>query len=211
MLHLKSVFGAARSGAPCCNIRAFSAGVILTFAIVLAVSMDLINRYRDLAHTDALTRVLNRRGMQAFIRSYQSAQGSGEPTTIILADIDHFKTVNDRFGHHAGDMILADFAQLLQERAGHGSCVARLGGEEFVALLPRTSPEKAIALTEELRREFAARRWHHISANLHLTASFGVTALEQGEPFKSAIARADNYLYQAKQKGRDCLVGDRAA
>ncbi len=186
-------------------------GVILTFSIVLAVSIDLINGYRDMAHTDSLTRVPNRRGLQAFLRSFQLANGSVEPTTIILADIDHFKTVNDRFGHHAGDMVLTDFAQLLQERAGPGGCVARLGGEEFVALLPGTSAAVATTLAEDLRQTFAARRWRQISADLQLTVSFGVTVLEQGEPFKSAIARADSYLYRAKQHGRNRVERDRAA
>ncbi|MEL4072556.1 GGDEF domain-containing protein [Ochrobactrum sp. GPK 3] len=185
--------------------------VILTFAIVLAVSMDVIDRYRDLANTDSLTRVHNRRGMQAFIRSFQLDTMSGEQAAIVLADIDHFKTVNDQYGHHAGDMVLADFAQLLQEQAGHGSCVARLGGEEFVVLLPRTPMKAAITIVEDLRCSFAARRWYHISANLRLTASFGVTVLEHGESFKSAITRADTYLYRAKLEGRDRLVGDKAA
>lgn len=185
--------------------------VILTFSIVLAVSIDLINSYRDMAHTDSLTRVPNRRGLQAFLRSYQLTHSSVGPTTIILADIDHFKTVNDRFGHHAGDMVLADFAQLLQERAGPGSCVARLGGEEFVALLPGTSAKVAATLAEDLRQTFAAKRWRHISVDLQLTVSFGVTVLEHGESFKSAIARADGYLYRAKQQGRNRIVRDRAA
>ena len=186
-------------------------GVMLTFSIVLAVSIDVINGYRDMAHTDSLTRVPNRRGLQAFLRSYQLTRGAVEPMTIILADIDHFKTVNDRFGHHAGDMVLADFAQLLQERAGRGSCVARLGGEEFVALLPGTSAMLAATLAEDLRQTFAARRWRHISVDLQLTVSLGVTVLEHGEPFKSAIARADGYLYRAKQQGRNRIVRDQAA
>lgn len=185
--------------------------VVLTFSIVLAVSIDLINSYRDMAHTDSLTRVPNRRGLQAFLRSYQLTHSSVGPMTIILADIDHFKTVNDRFGHHAGDMVLADFAQLLQERAGPGSCVARLGGEEFVALLPGTSAMVAATLAEDLRQTFAAKRWRHISVDLQLTVSLGVTVLEHGEPFKSAIARADGYLYRAKQQGRNRIVRDRAA
>lgn len=131
--------------------------------------------------------------------------------TIVLADIDHFKMVNDRFGHHAGDMIIVDFAQLLQKWAGRGSCVARLGGEEFAILLPGTSMHIGVTLIEALRLEFASRKWPHISAHLHLTASFGLTTLEQGEPFNSAIARADTNLYKAKQRGRDRLVEDKAA
>lgn len=186
-------------------------GVMMTFAIVVAAGVDAIHHYREMAHTDALTQVRNRRGMQEFISSRHLDQGGREPTTIVLADIDHFKAVNDRFGHHAGDMIIADFAQLLQKMAGRGSCVARLGGEEFAVLLPGTSLHIAVTLIEALRLEFASRKWPHISAHLHLTASFGLTILEQGEPFSSAIVRADGNLYKAKQQGRDRLVEDRAA
>ncbi|WP_176026680.1 GGDEF domain-containing protein [Brucella intermedia] len=186
-------------------------GVLTTFAIVIAAGVDAIHHYRELAHTDPLTQVRNRRGMQAFISSVHLDQGAREPVTIVLADIDHFKMVNDRFGHHAGDLIIADFAQLLQKWAGRGSYVARLGGEEFAVLLPGTSMHIGVTLIEALRLEFASRKWPDISAHLHLTASFGLTTLEHGEPFNSAIARADTNLYKAKQRGRDRLVQDKAA
>lgn len=186
-------------------------GVLTTFSVIIAAGIDAIHHYRELAHTDPLTQVRNRRGMQAFIRSVHLDQGAREPMTIVLADIDHFKAVNDRFGHQAGDMIIAQFAQLLQKWAGRGSCVARLGGEEFAVLLPRTSMYTAVTVIEALRLEFASRKWPHISAHLHLTASFGLTTLEHDEPFSSAIVRADNNLYKAKQLGRDRLVEDRAA
>ncbi len=182
--------------------------IILTFAVMIAVSLDHIEKYRRHAHIDPLTELLNRRGLEAFLASNRGqsfVEGAG---AILLADIDHFKAINDRFGHQFGDKVIADFAAMLNEHATDRGCAARLGGEEFAILLPGVSLDQAITLAERMRRSLEDRRWPQSANNNLVTASFGVTLLGGDEPFPSAITRADELLYRAKQGGRNRVVGD---
>lgn len=182
--------------------------IILTFAVMIAVSLDHIEKYRRHAHIDPLTELLNRRGLEAFLASNRGrsfVEGSG---ALLLADIDHFKTINDRFGHQFGDKVIADFAAMLHDHVTDRGCAARLGGEEFAILVPGVSLDQAFALAERMRRSIEARRWPQSAINCVVTASFGVTLLGGDEPFLSAMSRADELLYRAKHGGRNCVVGD---
>ncbi len=127
---------------------------------------------------------------------------------ILLADIDHFKAINDRFGHQFGDKVIAGFASMLRDHSPDHGCAARLGGEEFAVLLPGVSLDHAIALAERMCLSLEARQWPQNATDCVVTASFGVTLLGGGETFPTAIARADELLYRAKQGGRNCVVGD---
>ncbi|GBD42464.1 putative diguanylate cyclase YedQ [bacterium HR39] len=159
--------------------------------------------YRHLAETDALTGLLSRR---AVLERLQELCGDrrARPLSVILADLDHFKRVNDRFGHAAGDRVLTAFARILREALRGDDLCGRLGGEEFLLVLPRTGPEAAAGVA---RRICGWLRTHLAAAadipGDPLTASFGVSAFAagDGDP-RAALERADRALYRAKAAGR---------
>ncbi|MEQ9642539.1 MAG: diguanylate cyclase [Alphaproteobacteria bacterium] len=167
------------------------------------------DRLERLATTDELTGLANRR---AFItvagREIGRAQRYGQPLSIVVADIDHFKRVNDTHGHAAGDVALRVFAEAMN------SCLrqdvdraARLGGEEFAVLLPATDPGGARAVAERMREAVAAATVAHDSAVFTMTASFGIAAWQPGEPGpESMLSRADGALYDAKRAGRNRVM-----
>lgn len=155
--------------------------------------------------TDALTGVGNRRKLeQALVAELSRVQRSGTPLSLIIADIDHFKQVNDQFGHGIGDKVLREFAVLLQAQSRPTDLVARFGGEEFVVLMPDTALRPAQAKAEKLRLAIAALVIEPLMRAL--TASFGVAELLPGETAESLIGRADIALYEAKRGGRNCVL-----
>jgi len=186
--------------------------IVLTFAVFIATSCDAIEKYRRQAHTDALTGLLNRQGLDGFLASVsgRSLSDGATPTALIMADIDNFKRINDVFGHPFGDMVLARFGALLRSEADAHLCAARLGGEEFLLMLPTENLQSATAIAEEIRANFVAQRWAPHAPNSRFTASMGVTLLEADEPFASALKRADDLLYAAKRRGRNCTVASDA-
>lgn len=186
--------------------------IVLTFAVFIATSYDAIERYRHQAHTDALTGLLNRQGLDSRLASLSSLHfpETAMPTGVIMADIDHFKRINDLFGHAFGDMVLARFGALFQPGVGMQICAARMGGEEFLLLLPGANLESATAIADEIRANFVAQSWAPHAPNSRFTASMGVTLVQAGEPFANAIKRADDLLYTAKRLGRNCTVSGEA-
>jgi len=157
---------------------------------------------RELMLTDPLTGVANRRHLDARLTMEMSRQERyGPPLSVILTDIDWFKHVNDTYGHTVGDTVLKTFADHLASSLRTSDFVARYGGEEFVLLLPNTTIEEAIALAERIRE--ATRRIRFAQADLHLTASFGVTLARPGETMAEVLSRADEAMYQTKSRGRD--------
>lgn len=182
--------------------------IVLTFAVFIATSYDAIEKYRHQAHTDALTGLLNRQGLDSRLDSVFRPvfPEAATPTGVIMADIDNFKRINDIFGHAFGDMVLARFGSLLRQEADPQACAARMGGEEFLLLLPGADLESAIAVAEEIRANFVSLRWAPHAPDACFTASMGVTVVEAEEPFASALKRADDLLYAAKRRGRNCTV-----
>jgi diguanylate cyclase (GGDEF)-like protein len=187
--------------------------IVLTFSVFIATSYDTIEQYRHQAHTDALTGLLNRQGLDSLVTSISSRLHSDAamPTALIMADIDNFKRINDAFGHPFGDRVLARFSGLIRTEAGAQIFAARLGGEEFLLLLPATNLERAAAIAEEIRENFVAQRWAPFAPNSRFTASMGVTVMYPREPLANALKRADDLLYSAKRKGRNCVVAGEAA
>lgn len=183
--------------------------IVLAFAVMIATSLDAIEKYRRTADTDPLTNLLNRRGLDSLLASRRGTQFTGPSTAVILADIDHFKTINDRFGHTFGDLVIMRFGALLQARAGEQGCVIRLGGEEFGVLLPDSPLDEAISAADAMRRQFETERWPQSGPDSAFTASFGVTLTLDGEQIEDAFERADQFLYAAKRAGRNCTVGGR--
>lgn len=156
-----------------------------------------------LSETDPLTQVANRRRFERQVQAeWHRLQRHGHPCALLMFDLDHFKRINDRLGHPAGDRVLVAVAEAVRQDLREVDCFARWGGEEFVVLLPDTDAGAALSLAERLR--LTLRR---IDAALPmlLTASFAVGAMCPGEDPVALIRRLDDALYLAKQQ-RDCVV-----
>lgn len=158
------------------------------------------------ATKDALTGVGNR---AAFDKSHAelvtSHARSGQPLALVMCDIDRFKSINDKYGHQAGDAALVDFAALIARHSRGNDLVARYGGEEFVLLCPGCSGEIAVKKAEEIRHKLAATKLPALN-NSKMTASFGVTESRQGDTPESMLKRADKALYHAKSSGRNRVI-----
>jgi diguanylate cyclase (GGDEF)-like protein len=158
-----------------------------------------------LARTDELTGLHNRRSFQQiFTLARNAALRHNHPLSLISIDLDHFKVVNDTLGHSVGDLVLKEFAKLMQEEVRAEDIVVRLGGEEFLILLPHADSTAATALAERIRTAFEQNPGS--AAPLAVTASFGVAQLQTGEEEDSLIQRADSALYCAKHEGRNRVV-----
>jgi len=159
-----------------------------------------------LANQDSLTGLLNRRGMGEHLqRAHELARETGVGYALVLFDLDHFKLINDGFGHAAGDAVLQQVAHLMQTRVRREDQVARWGGEEFLLLLPASTAETARTTAEKLRELIAHTRMSVGGAELRLTASFGVAAWEpQRTPtIAELLGQCDSALYNAKAGGRN--------
>ena len=153
------------------------------------------------ARQDALTRVLGRAAIEDELDlALERAELHGSPLSLVVCDLDHFKTVNDRHGHAVGDEVLRGVAKLLRRSVGQGSSVGRWGGEEFLLVVPLSKPD-ALGLAEQLRRDIQASQ----VAGLRVTVSLGVAAYRSGESATSVFARADRRLYAAKRAGRNTV------
>lgn len=131
---------------------------------------------------------------------------------LVIADIDHFKLVNDKYGHLAGDKVLRVVAKTLRKRLRRADFIARFGGEEFVILLPATDSAKALQLMEKLREQIRECPFHYNKDPLEITVSFGIAEVQGSDTCEALFERADKALYAAKDAGRDkCRVGGEAA
>jgi diguanylate cyclase (GGDEF)-like protein len=157
------------------------------------------------ATTDALTQLYNRRYLDAALeRELLSARECREPLSIVMLDIDHFKRINDTYGHHAGDEILIQFAELLRSRAGERATVCRYGGEEFLVLLPATSIGEAEVCVEQWRRRMEEMVVPFGSSELRATISAGLAEYPtHGETSVRLLQLCDRALYRAKDLGRN--------
>ncbi|MBA2780786.1 GGDEF domain-containing protein [Billgrantia kenyensis] len=168
-------------------------------------------RLRQLSRTDELTGLFNRRYfMQRLVQELARYRRYGRSTSVVLFDFDHFKRINDTHGHPAGDQVLVKVGKLLQERLRTNDIPARLGGEEFVLLLPETGPEEAVEVAEKVRRlvmeqEYTSEEKHCFK----VTITCGVSAFQDVEETVEAILhRADENLYQGKRTGRNRVISD---
>jgi diguanylate cyclase (GGDEF)-like protein len=169
-------------------------------------------RERDMAHHladhDALTGLLNRRALVARLHeSVAQARPQHQPLALIFLDMDHFKSVNDRYGHQTGDACLRAVAAAIADELRPTDSLGRYGGEEFVALLPATTHEQAMAVGERIRRSIESLHVHARGNSLQTTISMGVASLTgPADTADDLIARADAALYRAKTQGRNCVV-----
>ncbi|MBX3440795.1 MAG: diguanylate cyclase [Planctomyces sp.] len=174
-------------------------------------------RYRELqwaASRDPLTGVSNRGALQERLEELHAEwveSGDGSELSVIFVDLDHFKSINDRYDHSTGDRVLIDLVRMLQDELYSGEMVARYGGEEFVVLCPQTDLDQAIERAERLRRSVSMLVVPNLP-ELKVTASFGVANREPEDTPESLMQRADRALYDAKRGGRNrtCHLGRRA-
>ncbi len=166
-----------------------------------------LERAQEVGLQDALTAVGNRRCFDvALLQAIKVAEGSQAPLSIIMGDLDHFKNINDQYGHPVGDEVLKFFTQLMAASVREGDTVARFGGEEFAIILPQCKAHEASAIAERIRHRLSAKSLtiRRTSQDIGLvTASFGVAQLLPGEHSENVIARADGALYAAKNSGRN--------
>lgn len=174
--------------------------LLVALTMLTAVAMDAMADLQAQTQTDSLSGLLNRRGFEVqgekLLRLYCA---SDRPLSLVMADLDHFKTVNDQHGHARGDQVIADFARRLRLTMGADAIAGRLGGEEFAVLLPQADLSVALSFAETVRaseREAGAIR---------VTASFGVAEQQVSESLEHLLERCDTALYAAKRDGRDCV------
>ncbi len=180
--------------------------LVINMMLAMLVVSRMVGRLQQSAQRDALTGLLNRRAFAPLLeRQAGRLRRYGETYALMMVDIDHFKTINDSYGHAAGDAALVALAALLREAARDLDHIARLGGEEFCLLLPHTDLDGALRLGARVRDVVRQAPWPHIGERL--TVSVGVAvALLPAESGADALARADKALYRAKAGGRDCVV-----
>ncbi|MBL4837021.1 MAG: diguanylate cyclase [Kordiimonadaceae bacterium] len=162
---------------------------------------------RRLANTDSLTGLYNRRRFAA-LGQQTIAETSKEDIWIIMMDIDHFKRINDTYGHAAGDVAIKDFATIAKNIVGDAGFIGRMGGEEFAAILSNTDRDTAIRFAEDIRKACAASQTVCEAERFRFTVSIGVSAWLTGElSIEAALDRSDQALYSAKSYGRNRVVG----
>jgi diguanylate cyclase (GGDEF)-like protein len=159
-------------------------------------------KYKELSTIDGLTKVLNRHGIEQFIASLPAAH---LPTSLIVIDLDHFKNVNDHRGHYAGDRVLKTVGEILRAYTRHTDGLGRWGGEEFILVCPGTDLSRASDLAEKLRQRILQTNFIPEDP-VSVTASFGVATSAAGGSFEDAFRQADQALYLAKSRGRNCVV-----
>lgn len=179
-------------------------GFLMALTALAATVLDVIGGHQDAAHRDPLTNALNRRG---FDRATAELGELGERGVVICSDVDHFKRVNDDYGHAAGDVVITILVEMFRRQLPEGALIARFGGEEFVAFLPGMSLTEGGVHAEVICHAFANRRWETTGIRRKVTASFGVSAVSRNDrSVHEAISRADACLYAAKDAGRNRVI-----
>jgi diguanylate cyclase (GGDEF)-like protein len=164
----------------------------------------LQDQLREQADRDWLTGLHNRRFLA---RTLGPATELPMPLTIAVLDLDHFKSVNDRFGHGVGDGVLVRVARLLGDALRSDDVVVRNGGEEFLMLMPSTGLPAGAACAERIREAIEREDWSSLGSDLGVTASVGLAVAERSAELEAAARLADERLYEAKRRGRNCVVG----
>jgi len=193
------------------SVRRWQRLAILLGALLVAVLVWLALRQwrksralRTLAMTDPLTGVASRRAIEAALdRALALAASSGSPLSILMLDLDHFKSVNDRHGHAAGDRVLREAAEVWKHHLREHDRLGRIGGEEFLILCPDSSRNKAQLVATRLLEATRAHALSGIAPALSLTVSIGIAQMEPGDTRETLMARADAALYRAKDQGRN--------
>ena len=169
----------------------------------------LYERTKKLSVTDGLTGISNRPNMEQVLRSeFERSMRYGAPLSVVLLDVDHFKGVNDTYGHQKGDEILVAFASLLKKFCRANDTAARYGGEEFLMILPQSNAQGAFKIAERVREEMMKLSFTGNESNFRVTTSGGVVELDRDfiKNTDQLVAMADQALYEAKNSGRNKTV-----
>lgn len=163
--------------------------------------MEQNEKLEKLSVTDALTNIFNRMKLDSILSSeFTRSERYGSVFGIVLADVDHFKNVNDTYGHQVGDEVLIKVASILKDNVRNVDIVGRWGGEEFLVICPNTDEKGTFALAENLRKIIETTVFGEAG---HLTASFGISAIKKDDTMESLVAKADSALYDSKEGGRN--------
>ncbi|WP_167670946.1 GGDEF domain-containing protein [Allopusillimonas ginsengisoli] len=184
--------------------------VLLPFLLVITVFQQIAFAWLRNDAVDDLTQLHNRRGFgRLFARCVSSLKHSA-PACLVMCDVDNFKSINDSYGHLAGDAVLKKFAEILKGYSRKCDIVGRFGGDEFILLLPGRTREEALDFARGLRGRLACSVFVHNDKALPacVTASFGVVELVPCESLHAVTMRADAVLYLAKAHGRNCVMGE---
>ncbi|MGV8933235.1 MAG: GGDEF domain-containing protein [Gallionellaceae bacterium] len=155
------------------------------------------------AATDSLTGLLNRRSLENKVRSLRDGN---VPYSVVMADLDHFKQLNDTLGHQGGDEALIHLTRVIKDALRPSDSVARYGGEEFLIILPDTPMDMAMEILERLQRELTKKFFLHNNERKLITFSAGVALHTAGEDQEDLIGRADKAMYHAKQSGKNRVI-----
>lgn len=177
-----------------------SVGLTLLSVLVLEIMTD----ERTASESDSLSGLANRRGFERGVAALL-ARAPAVSHCVVVCDLDHFKSINDTFGHDGGDRVIRAFGALLRDSAPRQAVAARLGGEEFAVFLPDAAIEMSVLFAQALRNGTMALAIEGIPDDFSITASFGVARLSGGESLDSVLRRADMALYAAKRAGRNCV------
>jgi diguanylate cyclase (GGDEF)-like protein len=187
---------------------------ILEWIIFIVISFFQIKTARviielgNFALTDPLTGIYNRRYLELYMEKIIPLFQEQEQTmTLIMFDVDHFKKINDTYGHHAGDMVLKKIVRVIKGVIRNSDVFVRIGGEEFIILLPNCSLEHGIKFAERIRKTVENTKFIYKGRRLFVTISIGVTEYTEGQDLKEFLEKADRALYQAKEMGRNKVVG----
>jgi diguanylate cyclase (GGDEF)-like protein len=175
-------------------------GLTLLSVLVLEIMVD----ERSNSEKDSLSGLANRRGFENGVKAAITL-APNERHALILCDLDHFKRINDTYGHHGGDVVIQAFSDLLRASAATSAVVGRIGGEEFAVFMPNSTSEIAALFAQNLRRRTMGLAISMLPSSLTVTASFGVAEFATGEKLDVAMRDADAALYEAKRSGRNCV------
>jgi len=198
------------------EITRFSASLLITILIGFLSEYYRFRSHKELsdinfekqqqANTDVLTGLPNRRFIEScYIKHLQDLKKTKEPLTLVMIDIDHFKNVNDTYGHDIGDEVLCFIAQHLKDNLRKNDIAVRIGGEEFLLFLPQTSLQSSIKVADKIRLIIEQSIFKHQDIKINVTASFGLSSYEHSNELNTAIKHADQQLYKAKESGRNCV------
>ncbi|MCK5902156.1 MAG: GGDEF domain-containing protein [Cocleimonas sp.] len=183
--------------------------------IILFNNMDKakkqVREYVELSRKDPLTQLANRRYMNELLQKEKRRQSNQETEydfSVVMADIDFFKTINDTYGHAYGDYVIEKVAKLINQHTRKIDVTSRWGGEEYLLLLPQTNITEARIVVKKIMKYIHEYHFEWEGVICHVSLTYGITGYRKGEDINDTINRADHCLYQGKERGRDCIVTD---